>query len=288
MRQVRLFKRLAHHATPQQSPLDYVAQEFPMRATSTLILVAPILLASAGAAFAHAHLWSPSPPVDSTVTMMPSEVAIAFTEGVDPRFSSIEVTSANAQRVDNGQLHLVGGDAKRLAIGLQALTPGTYTVVWHATSVDTHKTDGTYQFTVAAADASDISLEHVWAKASAGGVTTGAAYLTVTDNGQPDRLVGASTPAATTAEFHETINDNGVMEMRPVASIALDPGKSVTFKPGGYHVMLMGLKGPLKAGDSFPLTLTFQHAQPITVTVKVEAIGAAGIEHDHGGMGSKP
>ena len=115
---------------------------------------------------------------------------------------------------------------------------------------------------------------------------TGAAYFTVTANVQPDRLVGVSTPVAATAELHETINDNGVMKMRPVAAIALDPGKSVTFTPGGYHVMLVGLKSPLKAGDSFPLTLTFEHAPPITVTVKVEAVGSASMEHDHGAMGA--
>jgi copper(I)-binding protein len=65
------------------------------------------------------------------------------------------------------------------------------------------------------------------------------------------------------------------MKMRPVSSIPLDPGKPVTLKPGGYHVMLTGVKGPLKPGDSFPLTLTFAHAQPITVTAKVEAMGGA-------------
>jgi copper(I)-binding protein len=102
----------------------------------------------------------------------------------------------------------------------------------------------------------------------------------VTSKGVPDHLVSVSTPIGT-ADLHETINDNGVMKMRPVASIALDPGKPVTFKPGGYHVMLTGLKGPLKAGDSFPLTLTFEHAQPVSVTVKVEAAGG-------GGMGNMP
>jgi copper(I)-binding protein len=160
-------------------------------------------------------------------------------------------------------------------------------VVWHATSVDTHKTDGTYQFTVAAADPSAISVEHVWARATPGAATTGAAYLAVTDHGRPDRLVSVSTPVAAMAEVHETIHDNGVMKMRPVAGgIALDPGKPVTFTPGGYHIMLMGLKSPLKAGDSFPLTLTFEHALPITVTVHVEAMAAGGMNND--GMQNMP
>lgn len=255
------------------------------RATMTAALATAAVMI-APPVFAHSYLQNASPPVNSTVTATPSEVTIAFTEAVEPRFSTIEVTSAGAQRVDNGEPHPVGGDAKCLAIGLQPLAPATYTVAWRVTSVDTHKSDGVYHFTVAAADASDISLEHVWARASAGNATTGAAYLTVTDNGSPDRLVGVSTPVAAMAELHETINDNGVMKMRPVAGIALKSGKPVTFMPGGYHVMLMGLKAPLKAGDSFPLTLTFEHAQPITVTAHVEAVGGAGM--DHGTMQGKP
>jgi periplasmic copper chaperone A len=145
---------------------------------------------------------------------------------------------------------------------------------------------GAHLFMVAAPDTSGINLEHAWARPSAGAATTSAAYFTMTNNGPPDHLVGASTPVAATAEAHETINDNGIMKMRPVPSIALDPDKPVAFKPGGYHIMLTGLKGALKAGDSFPLTLTFEHAQPVTVTVKVETGGGAAM--DHGGMGNMP
>jgi copper(I)-binding protein len=128
---------------------------------------------------------------------------------------------------------------------------------------------------LAVADTSGIDLEHVWARPTIGAATSGAIYFTVTNKGSPDELVGASTPVAATAAVHETINDQGVMKMRPVASIPLDLGKPVTLKPGGYHVMLTGVKGPLKPGDSFPLTLTFAHAQPITVTTKVEAMSGA-------------
>lgn len=236
------------------------------------------------AAFAHAHLQVASPAADSIVTQPPAEVTITFTEAVEPRFSTIQVTGADGKRIDQGEPHLIAGNGKQLGVAVAALPPGAYTVVWHATAVDTHKTEGTYQFTVAPANASGITLQHVWARASAGVATTGAAYLTVTDNGQPDRLVGVSTPVAATAQLHETIDDQGVMKMRAVPGIDLVPGKPVSFQPGGYHVMLMGLQSPLKAGDTFPLTLTFEHAPPITATVKVEAAGAAATPHDHGGM----
>jgi periplasmic copper chaperone A len=259
---------------------------------TSLIVAAFCLTAPAaftGVAFAHAVQRSASPSADSTVTQPPQEVTITFSEAVEPRFSTIEITGAGGQRLDQGGAHPAAGDGKQLGVALAALPAGTYTVTWHVTSVDTHKTDGHYQFTVAAADPSAITLDHVWARASAGNATSGAAYLTVTDNGRADRLTGVSTPVAAEAQVHESIDDNGVMKMRPVqGGIALDPGKPVTLKPGGYHVMMTGLKAPLKAGESFPLTLTFQQAQPITVTVKVEAAGAPGMGRDHGSMPGMP
>jgi copper(I)-binding protein len=135
---------------------------------------------------------------------------------------------------------------------------------------------GPDRFMIAVADTSSIHIDHVWARPTPGAATSGAAYFTVTNDGSPDQLVGVSTPIATTAGVHETTNDNGIMKMRPVAAVALDPGKPVMFKPGGYHVMLMGLKGALKVGDSFPLTLTFAHAEPVTVTVNVDAVSGMG------------
>jgi hypothetical protein len=121
----------------------------------------------------------------------------------------------------------------------------------------------------------DIAVTDAWARATAGAGKTGAAYVTVTDNGVPDRLTGASTPVAGMADLNETINANGVMQMRGVAGLPLEPGKPVTLAPGGYHVMLMDLKHPLKKGETFPLTLTFEHAKPITVQVEVAGPGAS-------------
>jgi len=122
----------------------------------------------------------------------------------------------------------------------------------------------------------EIQIDHVWARATAAGMSTGATYLTMTNKGPPDRLVGVTAPIAASAELHETTRENGVMKMRPVEGLTLATDQPVTLAPGGYHVMLMGLKHPLKAGEDFPLTLSFEHAQPITVTVKVEALGSRG------------
>jgi copper(I)-binding protein len=120
-----------------------------------------------------------------------------------------------------------------------------------------------------------VVVHEAWARASAGAATTGAAYVTLMGGAQPDSLVGVSTPIAANAEPHETINDNGIMKMRPAAAVPIPAHEMVTFAPGGTHIMLMGLKQPLVAGQSFPLTLTFAHAAPVTVDVKVRGLGRA-------------
>jgi copper(I)-binding protein len=127
-----------------------------------------------------------------------------------------------------------------------------------------------------------VMVHEAWARASAGAATTGAVYVTLMGGNQPDSLVGVSTPVAANAEPHETINDNGVMKMRPAAAVPIPAHQTVTFAPGGTHIMLMGLKHPLAAGQSFPLTLTFAHAAPITVDVKVRGLGRG----TNGSMGS--
>lgn len=102
----------------------------------------------AGPASAHAFLKSAEPAVGSTLREPPHQVVIAFTETLEPRFSSITVQDASGQRVDAGDPH-AQEDAAHLAVGLKLLPPGTYTVIWHATSTDTHKTQGRFGFTVA-------------------------------------------------------------------------------------------------------------------------------------------
>lgn len=135
------------------------------------------------------------------------------------------------------------------------------------------------------ADSSGIKVDQAWARATPGAAKTGAIYLTITNTGTTaDTLEGAaSTPAAAHADLHEMKMDNGVMEMRPVPSLTIDPGKSVVLAPGGYHVMLTGLKAPLKEGQTVPLTLTFAHAGAQQVTASVAKVGAM-----HAGERSTP
>jgi copper(I)-binding protein len=144
-------------------------------------------------------------------------------------------------------------------------------------------------FTVVRADPlpakiGDLTILEAWARATP--VKTGAAYVTIRNDGaSPDQLVGAAAGIAQMAHLHTTKKENGVMEMRPVDGIDLPPHATVTLKPGGFHIMLMGLAGPLKAGDTFPLTLTFAKAGAATVDVQIKPAGSAGGGADSmGGM----
>ncbi len=122
--------------------------------------------------------------------------------------------------------------------------------------------------TVARAEQSGIQIDHVWSRAAMAG-HEGVVYLTITDTGAPDTLTGVTTPVSAEAALHRSSDDHGVMKMRPVGPLPIEPGKPVTLAPGGYHIMLMGLKQALKQGDSFPVTLTFANAGQVTATAIV-------------------
>ena len=98
---------------------------------------------------AHAYLRRAEPAADSTVTAAPSKVVCEFTEALEPSFSRLEVQDAAGKRVDAGDMHLAPGDENQMVIGLGKVGPGIYTVIWHAVSVDTHRTEGRFSFTVA-------------------------------------------------------------------------------------------------------------------------------------------
>jgi periplasmic copper chaperone A len=98
----------------------------------------------------------------------------------------------------------------------------------------------------------------------------GAVYVTVTNTGtQADALLSASSDVARTVELHEVKNDGGVMKMRPVAKIDVPAGGKIEMKPGGYHVMLLGLKRDLKKGDKVPVTLKFERGGEVSAEAAV-------------------
>lgn len=99
------------------------------------------------AASAHAFLDRASPAVGAEVSGSPAALTLNYTEPVEPAFSTVQVVDGGGVRVDQGPLR-TEGDGRLLALGLKPLAPGVYTVIWHVTSVDTHKTEGRFNFTV--------------------------------------------------------------------------------------------------------------------------------------------
>jgi hypothetical protein len=127
-----------------------------------------------------------------------------------------------------------------------------------------------------------ITVEEPWARATPGGAKTGAAYMTlINKGGAADRLLGAVTPVAREVQFHKVTEENGISRMRELRSIDIAPGGKVLLKPGNIHVMLVDLKQPLKQGETFPLTLEFEKAGRIDLTVPIARVGAT---QPHSGM----
>jgi len=123
---------------------------------------------------------------------------------------------------------------------------------------------------------STIVVQSLWARATPPGAKTGAVYLVLKNNGDADdELIGVETPIAAIAGLHAEIMDGGVMKMRPLKFVDIKSHGLATLKPGGMHIMLTGLKQPLKRGVHFPMTLKFAHAAPVTAQVAVAKVGAS-------------
>jgi len=134
---------------------------------------------------------------------------------------------------------------------------------------------GVFATATAEADPGSIAVEHAWARATPKGAVTGAGYVTLVNNGtSDDRLLGATSPIATTIQFHSESSENGVMKMAQLPALDLHPGQPVVLKPSGIHMMMLGLKQQLQEGQSFPLTLTFEQAGSVEVTVRIGKVGA--------------
>jgi copper(I)-binding protein len=119
-------------------------------------------------------------------------------------------------------------------------------------------------------DTPDITVSGQWARTSPMATDMGAAYMTI-EASALDELIGASVDmsVAMMTEVHETITENGASKMQEVERIEVSPDAPIEMKPGGYHVMLMGLKEPLVTGETISVTLKFSKAGEVTVDVPV-------------------
>lgn len=133
--------------------------------------------------------------------------------------------------------------------------------------------------------AGPLKIGHPWSRATPAGAKVGGGYLSIENTGTAaDRLVSVSVPFAARAEVHEMAVKDGVMTMRPLEQgVEVPAGAKVEFKPGGYHIMFMELKQPLKQGEMMKGTLTFEKAGTVDVEFKVDAIAAKGSEGEHKG-----
>lgn len=123
-----------------------------------------------------------------------------------------------------------------------------------------------------------VEIREARAVATSPGAMVGAVYLDMVATGD-DELLSVTTPVAERAEIHSSTTSNGMMQMRPMATVALRAGQVVRFAPGSMHLMLMNLHAPLKAGSDFPLDLQFRKQGTLQVQVHVVAPGSIDISH---------
>jgi periplasmic copper chaperone A len=137
--------------------------------------------------------------------------------------------------------------------------------------------------------AGDLVITQAWSRATPGGAKVGGGYLTIENKGSTaDRLIGGSADIAAKVQVHEMAMNNGVMTMRPIdKGLTIEPGKTVKLAPGGLHLMLLDLKSPLKQGDKVPLTLEFERAGKVPLSLDVQGIGAQGPANSGGEMEKK-
>src|SRR6266478_8746799 len=126
--------------------------------------------------------------------------------------------------------------------------------------------------------AGDLVITQAWSRATPGGAKVAGGYLTIQNKGSAaDRLIGGAADVADKVQLHEMATTNGVMTMRPLdKGLSIEPGKTVKLAPGGYHLMLLDLKSPLKQGDQVPVTLEFEKAGKVRLTFDVQGVGAQG------------
>jgi copper(I)-binding protein len=125
----------------------------------------------------------------------------------------------------------------------------------------------------ALAQINQLEVTNAWARATPAKAENGAVYVTI-QSPTADRLLSASSPVAKKTELHTMEMAGMVMKMRPLSGLDIPVGQPVALKPGGEHIMLVGLQQPLREGQSFPLTLNFEKAGARTVSVAVEKAGA--------------
>ena len=123
--------------------------------------------------------------------------------------------------------------------------------------------------------AGSLAVSGPWSRATPKGAQSGVGYMTIKNNGTtPDRLIGGAVDVADHFELHVTTVENGIVRMRELSEIEINPGQAIEFKPGGSHVMFVNLKHPLSKGEHINGTLVFERAGKIEIEYSVVGIGS--------------
>ena len=126
----------------------------------------------------------------------------------------------------------------------------------------------------------DLRVGHPWTRATPPGAKVAAGYLSIRNSGsQPDRILGASSPAAERVELHIQVREGDVLKMREVQSVEVAPGKTRMLRPGSLHLMLVNLRKPLVKGQGVPLTLRFERAGELQIELEVQSAESASEAH---------
>ena len=138
--------------------------------------------------------------------------------------------------------------------------------------------------------AGDLVISQAWSRATPNGAKIGTGYFTIENKGTAaDKLIRVTGDVSDKIELHEMSMNNGVMKMRPVdGGLTIEPGKTVKLAPSSYHLIIMDLKSPLKQGGKVPVTLEFEKAGKVAVTLDVQGIGAQGPGGGDGMMKMSP
>ncbi|WP_445680966.1 copper chaperone PCu(A)C [Radicibacter daui] len=153
--------------------------------------------------------------------------------------------------------------ASALAVGLSAALPATRPAFADAVPAGT-------------VVAGPLTVVGPWTRATAGAGRTSAVYFSIVNTGPADTLLSATGDDFAMGEVHEHVNDGGIMRMRPVEGGLPVPAGTTELKPGGYHLMLVGLKAALKPGETLPVILHFEKEGDVPVMVSITAMGATG------------
>ena len=125
-----------------------------------------------------------------------------------------------------------------------------------------------------------VEIENPWSRATAPGAKVAAGYMVLRNKGpSPDRLLGATTPAARKVETHVTMRDGDIMRMREVKGYEIPAGGTFELKPGGPHLMFVDVRQPFREGESVPVTLRFERAGEKKVEFRVGRIGPPAHKH---------